>query len=243
MTAQTRNGPAGRTSGALSRVLRLALGRYSQGGSAAPEAVDETFVLRLQQLRLVARRASLHGLAGEHPSSRRIVAAEFADHRPYSVGDEVRRIDWNAYARSGDLLVKRSQAQEHASLVVFLDVSRSMDWGAVNKLAYARQLAAAVAYVADRTYDRVQVVAVAGHVQATTTVGRGADGLRALLRSLASVPLAASTDLPGAVSSWLSSGEAPMGHPAGLAVLISDLLRSEERRVGKECRSRWSPYH
>jgi uncharacterized protein (DUF58 family) len=219
----------GRPRGLLSRVMRFAFGRTAVGETVEAEILDDDLILRLQQLRLVARRASMHGLAGAHPSPRRIVAAEFADHRPYYAGDEVRRVDWNAYARSGELLVKRSQAQEHAVLAIFVDSSSSMDWGRLNKLNYGRQLAAAIAYVADRTYDRVRVVAVAQDVQLAVGVETGADGLRALLRALSSVPTDPVTDLPRAIAAWLDSAEVASTRPAGLAVLITDLLPTESQ--------------
>ena len=73
---------------------------------------------------------------------------EFADHREYTAGDDLRYLDWNVYARHGDLLLKRFQEEEDLHVYFLLDCSRSMGFGSPPKFDLARQLTAALAYIA-----------------------------------------------------------------------------------------------
>ena len=96
-------------------------------------------------------------MQGERRSSRRGQSVEFSDFRPYSLGDDFRRIDWNAYARLERLFIKLFVAEEDTTLHLLVDSTRSMDWGEPNKLRYAIQAAGALGYIALVGLDRVTV--------------------------------------------------------------------------------------
>ena len=102
---------------------------------------------------------------------------EFADHREYSPGDDLRYLDWNVFARHDELLLKRFQEEEDLHVYIFLDLSRSMEFGQPSKFDLARQLAAALAYIALADLDRVAVLAFSeGIVQEfPLTRGKGPD--------------------------------------------------------------------
>ena len=68
---------------------------------------------------------------------------EFADYRPYQVGDDFRYVDWNIYSRLDRLFIKLFSEEEDINVHLFVDTSHSMDWGEPSKLAYALRLAAA----------------------------------------------------------------------------------------------------
>ena len=118
---------------------------------------DETFLHRLESLALVFRQASASRLQGERRSSRRGQSIEFSDFKPYTLGDDFRRIDWNAYARLERLFIKLFVEEEDTILHLLLDNSSSMDWGAPNKLDYSKRAAAALGYIALVSLDRVAV--------------------------------------------------------------------------------------
>ena len=118
---------------------------------------DETFLRRLEQLELASRRLTAGRMKGERRSVRRGQSVEFADYRTYATGDDLRQLDWNAYARLERLFVKLFVEEEDVTVHVLVDASRSMDYGEPNKLDAARRAAAALAYLGLASMDRVSV--------------------------------------------------------------------------------------
>ncbi len=116
---------------------------------------DEGFLRRLEQLSLVYRGLTRSHLQGERRSNARGGSVEFADFRPYTLGDDIRRVDWNAYARLERLFIKLYTEEQQIGLHLLVDNSLSMDWGSPNKLDLARRLAAALGYIGLLNLDRV----------------------------------------------------------------------------------------
>jgi len=123
---------------------------------------SEEFLQRLERLSLMARKATLGQTQGERRSPCRGQSVEFADFRPYVAGDDIRRIDWNAYARLERFFIKLFVEEEDLTVHFLVDASRSMDWGQPNKLNYAVRTAGALGYIALASLDRVTVTAVGG---------------------------------------------------------------------------------
>src|SRR5438132_13203284 len=109
--------------------------------------LDPDFLARLEQLELVSRKIFPSKLKGERRSKRKGQSVEFADYRNYVVGDDLRFIDWNIYARLEKLFLKMFLEEEDLNITVMLDVSRSMDFGTPGKALYAKRVAAAMAYI------------------------------------------------------------------------------------------------
>jgi uncharacterized protein (DUF58 family) len=118
---------------------------------------DETFLRRLEQLELASRRLTAGRMKGERRSVRRGQSVEFADYRNYTAGDDLRQLDWNAYARLEKLFVKLFVEEEDVTVHILVDASRSMDYGEPNKLDAARRAAAALGYLGLASMDRVSV--------------------------------------------------------------------------------------
>src|SRR5688572_20765015 len=118
---------------------------------------DEAFLRRLEQLELASRRMTAGRMKGERRSTRRGQSVEFADYRTYASGDDLRQVDWNAYARLERLFLKLFVEEEDVTVHVLVDASRSMDYGEPNKLDAARRAAAALAYLGLASMDRVSV--------------------------------------------------------------------------------------
>ena len=118
---------------------------------------------KLERLALLSRRAAAGQLQGERRSARRGQSVEFADYRQYVLGDDFRRIDWNAYARLERFFIKLFVEERELTLHLLIDTSPSMDWGEPNKLDYARRAAGALGYVALLGLDRVSLSPVGNH--------------------------------------------------------------------------------
>jgi uncharacterized protein (DUF58 family) len=135
--------------------------------------LDPTFMARLDQLDVMSRKMLAGKMKGERRSKRRGQSVEFADYRNYSIGDDLRFIDWNIYARLDKLFLKLFLEEEDLSLYILLDVSKSCDFGEPAKARYMKQVAAALGYIGLVNYNRVSVVAMADGVVAETGAIRG----------------------------------------------------------------------
>lgn len=130
---------------------------------------------RLEQFQLLAARRAKSTARGERRSRARGQSVEFADYRPYVPGDDFRYLDWNLYARLDRLFLKLYEEERELPVRIFLDASESMSFGEPRKFDFARQVAAAVGYVALCGFDRVSIVTFPGLDAATP----GRDGQRA----------------------------------------------------------------
>src|SRR5436190_2367987 len=135
--------------------------------------LDPAFMARLDQLDLISRKLLAGKLKGERRSERRGQSVEFADFRNYVIGDDLRFIDWNIYARLDKLFLKLFMEEEDLSLYVLVDVSKSCDYGTPNKAHYIKQVAAALGYVGLVNYNRVNICAMAEGIVAETGPLRG----------------------------------------------------------------------
>ncbi|MGC4192685.1 MAG: DUF58 domain-containing protein [Thermomicrobiales bacterium] len=126
---------------------------------------DEATFARLRNLVLQSRRLATIGLAGEHASRRRGLSPEFSDFKPYSPGDDFRRIDWTTYARFDELFVRESDTTIEYDIHLILDTSASMDWTSDDdlptKLLHAKRIAGAIAWIALWHFDRITLTSLA----------------------------------------------------------------------------------
>ena len=127
--------------------------------------LDPAVLARIDNLELVARTVVDGFISGLHHSPYLGLSTDFAEHRPYMPGDDIRRIDWRVYGRTDRFYVKEFEADTNANMLVLLDVSRSMDYGdGVRKLDYARMLAASLLYLSRRQRDRVGLITFDGEL-------------------------------------------------------------------------------
>src|SRR5437868_13280406 len=102
---------------------------------------DADFMRKLERLSLVSRKLKSGRLKGERRSPKRGQSVEFADYRNYTPGDDLRRVDWNAYARMERLFIKLFQEEEDLTVHVLVDASKSMDWGDPNDVTLTAPVA------------------------------------------------------------------------------------------------------
>jgi uncharacterized protein (DUF58 family) len=120
------------------------------------------FLRKLEQAAIASKHIMIGRTKGERRSARRGSSVEFADFRAYNPGDDIRYLDWNAFARLQRLFLKLFIEEEDLHVYLLLDASRSMDFGSPSKFRWALQAAAALAYIALCGGDRVQVFTHSG---------------------------------------------------------------------------------
>src|SRR5882762_10784720 len=124
-----------------------------------PPLLEPQFLARLEQLELVSRKIFMGRMKGERRSKRKGQSVEFADYRNYVVGDDLRHLDWNLYARLDRLFLRLFLEEEDLHVYLLIDNSLSMDFGTPSKLHLAKQIAAALGFVGLTNLDRVVVEA------------------------------------------------------------------------------------
>src|SRR5436853_5657167 len=131
------------------------------------------FMARHDQLDVRSRKLLAGKMKGERRSKRRGQSVEFADYRNYVIGDDLRFIDWNIYARLDRLFLKLFLEEEDLAVHVLVDVSKSCDFGEPNKAMYMKKVAAALGYIGLVNYNRVSISAIADGVVDDTGGLRG----------------------------------------------------------------------
>ncbi|HAV33502.1 MAG: DUF58 domain-containing protein [Planctomyces sp.] len=178
------------------------------------------FLTRLEYLSIMSKRVFRGQLLAQRRTRQTGAGIEFADHREYSPGEDLRYLDWNVYARHGDLLIRRFQEEQDLHLWLLLDCSNSMNLADGRKFDLARQLAAALAWIALADLDRISVLACAAGVVEQFPLTRGRERILPLMQFLqgltASTP---QTSLLESVRQFLHRRPRP-----GIAVILSDLF-------------------
>ena len=179
---------------------------------------------RLEQFQLLAARRAKSSARGERRSRARGQSVEFADYRNYVAGDDLRYLDWNLYGRLERLFLKLYEEERELPVRIFLDASESMNFGEPRKFDFARQVAAAVGYVALCGFDRVSVVTFGENPDNLLPAGalrsvRGRKSSLQFFQNLSQLSAKGAANLNDA----LRRG-ALEARQAGLAIVLSDFL-------------------
>ncbi len=172
--------------------------------------LDRKFYDTLSRLRLGMAHKSSMNMSGNRKSTQKGLSAEFSDFREYIPGDDLRRMDWNVYARLDKLYIREYMEEKEAVVSVLIDTSASMDYGAASKAELARDLAAVAAYLALCNMDRLRLYDM-------KTVSGGKNGFSKVLRWLEKRDFSGQVDMLEAVRKMPRCGP-------GVAVIISDFL-------------------
>jgi uncharacterized protein (DUF58 family) len=195
-----------------------------------PTVFDEGFLRQLERLLLLLRAPVRGGLKGGRRSVKRGQSVEFADYRDYALGDDLRQLDWNVYARLEKLFVKLFVEEEDVTITILIDASASMTSGKPEKLLFAKRAAAALGYIGLASEDRVAVSALGGRSSRRQTPLRGSGRVFRLLSNLSAIdPAPGVTDLVAA-----ARHAAAQLHGRGVVVLMSDLMDPGADRVIRE---------
>jgi len=180
---------------------------------------DHEFLKRLDELSIVSRRVGTGQTKGERRTRRKGSGVEFMDYRPYTVGDDLRYVDWNIYSRLDKLLLKLYVEEEDMCLHLLVDGSASMGFGEPSKLDYALQIAAALGYISLTNLERVALgVFSRGTTQALRPM-RGRGQILPILDFLAGLEAGGTTALNPSLARYALTSRMP-----GVAVVLTDLL-------------------
>ena len=198
---------------------------------AVPRVFDERTLRKLEQVMLWSQRARAGAMQGERRSTRRGTSIEFADYRNYARGDDLRRLDWNVYARLRRPYIKLLEDEEDLALHILIDASASMDWPpeaqgpARHKFRHAQRLAAGLAWCALASNDRTQISCVSAAGSATFGPLRGRGHSLRMLDFVEGLRPAGEVDLDAALRARAQRSTRP-----GLFVLLSDMLTTASLR-------------
>ncbi len=187
------------------------------------DQLDPAVLAALGQLELVARWVVDGFITGLHRSPRKGFSVEFAEHRPYMPGDDLRYLDWRIAARSDRWVVKQFEEETNARAALVLDVSASMQWSGapsrLTKLAYAERLAAAIALLLLRQRDAVGLVRFDAGLRNVIPPRAQRGQWRRLVAAFSEPGGGSASDVAGAL---LQAGR--IVRRPGFVVLLSDLL-------------------
>jgi uncharacterized protein (DUF58 family) len=195
---------------------------------AVPDALYDAMALsRVTDLKLRARTVVEGALAGLHRSPHHGASVEFAEHKEYSPGDEVRHIDWKAFGKFDKYYVKRYEEETELRGYLLIDCSASMGYAggapasSVSKLTYAGQLASSLSYLLLKQQDQAGLIAFAETMRGYLPPRGRASHLADLLEAIAALSPSGRTDLGRAVA-YVSD----VARRRSLIVMFSDLLES-----------------
>jgi uncharacterized protein (DUF58 family) len=181
--------------------------------------LDASFLSRLEQLEIVSKKIFQGRMKGDRLTKRKGQSVEFADYRTYVVGDDLRFLDWNLYARLDRLFLRLFLEEEDLHFYLLIDNSLSMQFGSPSKLHYARQVAAALGFIGLVNLDRVMVESFNDRLSQSSSALRGRKNLFRLLNFLESLEPAGPSDLAKSLKTF--SLKAP---GRGVVVLLSDFM-------------------
>jgi len=182
--------------------------------------IDPKVLLKIQNLELCARTVVEGFVQGLHRSPYTGFSVDFASYRQYMPGDEIRRIDWNVYARSDRLYIKLYEGETNTRVLVLLDISGSMNYGSgdIKKIDYARIMAACLTYFAHHQRDGVGLLTFDTDIRAHVPSSRRRGQLLTILSEIDRIQPSALTEFKKPLrflAEYLTR--------RGLIVVISDL--------------------
>lgn len=183
------------------------------------ELLSPEFMTKLEQLEILSRKIFIGRLKGERRSKRKGESVEFADYRNYVVGDDLRFLDWNIYARLERLLLKLFMEEEDLNVSILLDTSKSMDWGDPHKGLYSKRVAAALAYIGLVNYDRVSLYGYNFRLAHEMRAVRGRRLVSQVVRFLENITLEGKSDLAAMARLF-----ALRHRGKGVVILLSDFF-------------------
>jgi len=176
------------------------------------------FLRRLEQLELAAKKILAGRMKGDRLSRRKGRGSEFADYRPYTIGDDLRFLDWNLFGRVEKLFLKLYREEEDLHVYLLIDNTKSMDFGSPSKLRYAKQIAAALGFIGLANMDRIVIESVGGETIRSPQF-RGRQTLWRMMKHIEAIPPAEGGDLNSALRGFSTRAKGQ-----GIAVVLSDFL-------------------
>ena len=190
---------------------------------------------KLGRLNIVARQAVAGFITGLHKSPHLGFAIEFAEHRPYTPGDDIRRIDWLAYARTERFYVKLHEQQTNLRAQIILDASSSMNYASdkatVSKFQYARYLAALLGYLMYSQQDAVGLSIFSNSLKEHFNPSARISSLQRMFDALDNAKCTGTTSIVDVFHELANTL-----YQRGLIIIISDMLSDNQQNIMKALR-------
>jgi len=178
---------------------------------------DEKFLRRLEYLYIMSKKI-MSGMARAQRKTRLVGSGlEFADHRNYSPGDDMRNIDWKVFGRTDRLFLKLFEEEEDLYIYFLVDASASMHLGSPTKFEYAKRTAAALSYIGLSNLDRVSVIPFSSKLDGRLPPTRGKAQIFKIFDFLSAVDPGEHTSLGDAFKTFVAQNKR-----RGIAVVLTD---------------------
>lgn len=181
---------------------------------------NQEFFHTLNTMKLVTKKTIHTGMSGARKSNAKGTSVEFSDFREYMLGDDVRRIDWNAYARMDRLFIKLFMEEKEGRFDIFLDTSASMNYGAYKKSVFALRIAGLFCYSVLSNMDRLILHNLCENKVETSKSVTGKQGMGNLLKQLEQTTFSGNVMINQSLRTMALKTR-------GVSILISDFLAQE----------------
>lgn len=186
-------------------------------------AIDEEFLQQIEQLQMLIKNNVAGMFGGNHRSRSYGSSCDFSDYREYVAGDDTAKIDWNSYARTENLYVKLYADERQMHTRIYIDASKSMEYGKGNKHVQALKIAAAIAYLSVNEMDKVSVYAVRDKKCEEVLLNvLGKDSFTRSINALKDIRFEGDSYITDSIL------QSAVGYGDGLSVIISDFLTDND---------------
>ena len=184
---------------------------------------DKEFFNKLNNISIKLNLKLSKGAQGGRKSKARGTSVEFSDFREYVHGDDFRRVDWNAYGRSEKLFIKLFMEEREGNFNIFIDCSKSMDFGEFNKGNLALKIAATLSYLGINNLDRVGIGSLKEDGVEILKASRGKESFIKIIKALEDLEFSGKTNLKRAILKNNFNN-------VGMTIIISDFLISDKEK-------------
>ncbi len=189
--------------------------------------LDPKFLKQMDRLQIRSENVFRGKFKGERRSLNRGASVEFADYRTYELGDDLRHIDWNVYARLDRLFLKLFNAEEDLPIFILIDNSMSMDFGQPTKLECAKRIAAALSYIGLISFDRVSVYTFSDQLTPIVSLTYGKAQFPKLSQAIEEIAGGGETHLTTCLQRFVNETKG-----AGVGIIISDFWDMDGYETG-----------
>jgi uncharacterized protein (DUF58 family) len=190
--------------------------------------LDPAVLASISSLDLVAKTVVDGFVAGLHRSPTFGFSQEFAEYRPYVEGDDLRHVDWNVFARTERIYLKRFKGETNSQLLILLDTSASMTYGSgkITKLDYARFIAASLVYLSSQQRDATGLIVFDENVKSYVPPSTRQGQLMRLLHAIEKAEGGTRTDFAKPFAHFQQ-----FLHRRGIVIVLSDFYEKPEEIV------------
>ncbi len=191
------------------------------------EDITKDYLYKIDHINMNLSNKINAAYSGTRKSNAKGISLEFSDYRDYTMGDDLRRIDWNGYGRFDKLFLKLFMEEKQATINIFVDSSKSMEFGNPEKSYYAKMLAASLSYMALKNTDKVNIFACGEKILEQKRNIKTKNQFLSVVHFLDNLETSANTTLSHALSETKN-----MRLGSGLSIILSDFYSTDGIQEG-----------